>query len=87
MEFNYRKFTASSELFQGYSTMIDLNKCDSIHDVVNIFVTRLHSTLVENNFVYLINNFNQSRFHAHGFTFEDIKNSDPDITFYLCDHC
>ena len=86
MEFNYRKFIASSELFQGYSTMIDLNKCDTLNDIINIFTSRLHSTLVENNFINLINKFHGCDFHIHEFSINDIIVSKSDTVFYLCDH-
>ncbi len=87
MEYNFRKFVASSELFQGYTTMIDLNKCDTLDDIINIFVSRLHLTLVENNFIHLINRFHGCNFHIHGFSINDIILSKSDTVFYLCDHC
>ena len=88
MEHNYRRFVASSELFQGYTTTIDLNKCDSLIEIINIFVSRLQSVLIENKLEALVNKMNSgTRFHIHDYTFNDIRQSPPDTIYYICDHC
>ena len=46
---NIRKFIASSELFGGYEVYIDLNYCNTLDDIVNIFHENLLGFLNQNN--------------------------------------
>ena len=49
MASNTRKFIASSDLFGGYETDIDLNYCDSLHDIINTFYEGLYNLLSYHN--------------------------------------
>ena len=84
---NIRKFIASSDLFGGYETTIDLNYCNSLDDIVNVFYEDLYNCLNFNNFLSLVNKVKHGGFHIHEFTFEDIVMSKEDRVFYICDHC
>ena len=84
---NTRKFIASSDLFGGYEIDIDLNYCDSLHDIINTFYESLHNLLSYYNFYSLVNLVKRCKFHIHGFTYEEIVISDKHKLFYICDHC
>ena len=84
---NIRKFIASSELFGGYEVYIDLNYCNTLDDIVNIFHENLLGFLNQNNLRELVIKLKDSNFHIHTFTFEDICISDEDNVFHVCDHC
>ena len=84
---NIRKFIASSELFGGYEVYIDLNYCNTLDDIVNVFHENLLGFLTQNNLRELVIKLKDSHFHIHGFTFEEICISDEDNVFHVCDHC
>ena len=85
-ENNFRQFIASSELFSGYEVMIDLNKCNSIDDIVNTFYDNLYNCLTLHNFRILLEAVRKCKFHIHSYTFEDILTSAEDSAYYVCDH-
>ena len=51
---NIRKFIASSDLFGGYEVYIDLNYCNTLDDIVNIFHENLLGFLNQNNLRELV---------------------------------
>ena len=84
---NIHKFIASSELFSGYEVYIDLNYCNSLDDIVNVFYEDLLNFLNSHNLIALVDKVKECRFHIHGFTFEDIILSDKNNIIHICDHC
>ena len=85
MQKNIRKFISSSQLFSGFSCDINLDYCDSINHIINIFKNELLSILSLHNFETLIENVNRSNFHIHDNTFEEILLSNKDRIFYICE--
>lgn len=83
---NKRKFIASSDLFLGYEVDIDISNCSNINDIINIFIEDLKKCLIRNNFIVLLEKLNNSNFHIHDVTFNDIINNDDNMIYYLCDH-
>jgi hypothetical protein len=83
---NKRKFIASSDLFLGYEVDIDISNCTNINDIINIFVEDLKKCLIRNNFIILLEKLNNSHFHIHDVTFNNIINNDDNMIYYLCDH-
>jgi len=83
---NKRKFIASSDLFLGYEVDIDISNCSNINDIINIFIEDLKKCLIRNNFIVLLEKLNNSNFHIHDVTFNNIINNDDNMIYYLCDH-
>ena len=84
---DFRRFIASSEFFLGYEVFIDITIHNSLDNIVNYFYEHLMKTLVDNKFEVLIEYLKKLRLHIHDFTFEDIKDMDPEAPNYICDHC
>ena len=82
-----RLFIASSELFSNFEVEISLYSVSSIDDIVDFFKKELLTVLQKNNFINLIKKLEESNFHIHSFTIEDILVSNPEDIFYVCDHC
>ena len=81
-----RTFIASSKLFSGFKTTINITEIDNLDNIISIFINRLMDTLKENNFENLIDELKKSKFHIHTNTIEDILVSNPNELFYVCDH-
>ena len=82
-ESNIRKFIASSEIFGGYEVYIDLNYCNSLDDIVNVYHENLLGFLNQYNLKELVTKLKQCKFHIHNFTFETICISDEDNVFHF----
>jgi hypothetical protein len=81
-----RKFIASSELFSNFQVDISLYEVNSINEIIKIFVNSLKDVLEKNNLTILIKKLEESKFHIHGYTIEEILVSNYDSIFYICDH-
>jgi hypothetical protein len=81
-----RLFVASSELFSNYQKEISLYNVSTIDDIIKIFVSSLKDILQENNLISLSKKLDQTKFHIHNTTIEDILISDKESIFYICDH-
>ena len=81
-----RLFVASSELFSNYQKEISLYNVSTIDDIIKIFVSSLKDILQENNLISLSKKLDQTKFHIHKITIEDILISDKESIFYICDH-
>ena len=81
---NYRKVVISDKLFAGFVTLIDLDEINSINEIVNMVKDKLNNVLNENNLELLVNMLNNTNFHIHDFTFEDILLSESNKIFYVC---
>jgi hypothetical protein len=84
---DFRRFIASSDIFSGYEVLLDIDIHNSLDNIVNIFYDNLHNILHQYKFEILVEKIKQCRFHIHDFTYEDIKNSNPENIIYICDHC
>ena len=87
MDCHNRKFIASSELFSGFSTNINITKVSSLDDVCEQFKQNLKDVLEKYHFENLIRKLNNCKFHVHSYSIEDILTSDINNIFYVCDHC
>ena len=84
---NYeRTFVASSRLFSGFKTNINITEIDNLDNIINLFQNRLMETLKKNNFENLIDELKKCKFHIHTTTIEEILISNPNELFYVCDH-
>ena len=79
-------FQASSDLFGGYQTIVDVRSTHTIQDVINLFIQSLQKTLEYHNFDSLLNKLSVANFHIHDATIEQIYNGQLDCV-YVCDHC
>ena len=84
---NTRSFHLSHELFSGFNCIVDLDKVDSIQEIVDIVYNELVKTLEKYHFTALIEKLKSSKFHIHDVEFGDILISEPDTIYYICDHC
>ena len=82
-----RLFIASSELFSNFEVEISLDEVSSLEGIVDIFKKELHDVLENSNLINLIKKLEESNFHIHSFTIEDILVSNSEDIFYICDHC
>lgn len=84
-----RTFIASSEIFSGFTSEINITQVGTIDDIIKEFTARLENVLSTNNLINLLEELKQSRkrFHIHSNSIEDILTSKPEDVFYICDHC
>tara|TARA_B100001094_G_scaffold105952_1_gene102066 strand:+ start:4999 stop:5262 length:264 start_codon:yes stop_codon:yes gene_type:complete len=86
MDDDIRVFIASSEIFSDYSTQISLYNVSSIDDIIQCFKEDLKNTLETNNFTQLKKKLDETSFHIHGYSIEEILTSKKEDVFYICDH-
>ena len=82
---NDRIFTFSSVYFGGYRVICDIRYFELIEDMIDFCKKNLLNTLENNNFIELIDIYNDINFHIHTHTFEEIliaKNTD---IIYICE--
>ena len=84
---HFRTFEASSELFSGFQVDINITEIDTLDDIVKIFLDRLIKVLKDNKFTMLIKKLNETRFHIHSHTLEEILTSGRNEILYICNHC
>lgn len=86
MENTYlRNFYFSSNLFSEYNTKLDIRYIDTIEDIIDYCKKDLLKTLKLNNFICLIENCKECKFHIHTHTLEEILTSSVDEKIYICD--
>ena len=76
-----KRFIASSELFEGYEVIINLNDCSTLDDIINSFYDNLQNCLRVNKFTALIEELKDSQFYIKDMTFEDILQSDDPMIY------
>jgi len=86
MDIYTRKLIASSELFGGFETDIDIRNYDTSEEIITHFHNELLSTLKTNHFEELYTKCQNSNFHIHTHTYEEIL-LEIKYPIYLCDHC
>ena len=83
---NTRKFIASSNLFSDFTVNISLENVTTMDEIIEVFTNEIKKILKKNNFTMLIKKLNESHFHIHSYTIEDILKSESEDIFYICDH-
>ena len=81
-----RKFVASSELFSNFECEISLFTVSNINEILKQFKQCMMDIFTEHNFSSLQKKLEQTEFHIHGKTIEDILTSDKEEIFFICDH-
>jgi hypothetical protein len=81
-----KTFAISSKLFSFYQKDIDVNKVESIDEIILLLVTELDDLLIKNNLEILSEELHKCKFHIHGFSFDDIKKECTSAKYYICDH-
>ncbi len=81
-----RKFVASSELFSNFECEISLFTVSSIEDIMKQFKQSMMDIFVNHNFLSLQKRLEETEFHIHEKTIEDILTSETDEIFFVCDH-
>lgn len=83
---NIKQFICSSDIFQGYNILIDLNICDNIEDILIIFKKSMLKLFEDNSLEILVNKVNDINFHIHTHTFEEILISERNTIYYICEN-
>ena len=86
MENQMRKFIISSETFSDYEMYISLYDISTIDDIINIMRNDLIEKLSALKLTNLVKKINNTNFHIHSNTIEDILVSKSEDIFYICDH-
>ena len=86
MENQMRKFIISSETFSDYEMYISLYDISTIDDIINIMRKDLIEKLSALKLTNLVKKINNTNFHIHSYTIEDILVSKSEDIFYICDH-
>ena len=86
MENQMRKFIISSETFSDYEMYISLYDISTIDDIINIIRNDLIEKLSALKLTNLVKKINNTNFHIHSYTIEDILVSKSEDIFYICDH-
>jgi len=81
-----RKFIISSETFSDYEMYISLYDISTIDDIINIMRNDLIEKLSALKLTNLVKKINNTNFHIHSYTIEDILVSKSEDIFYICDH-
>jgi hypothetical protein len=76
----------SSDIFGGYRYQVDLTNIDSIEEIIALVITDLRSVLHINNLLSLIHHLNNTKWHIHSASLDEII-ANPDIIIWICDHC
>ena len=84
---NIKRFICSSELFSSYELDIDVNFYDSIDSIIDYFKNDMIELFNKHRLHGLVEQMNNTRFHIHSYTIEDILISDIGTIYYICDHC
>jgi len=87
MENYKRKLVASSKLFSGFTTYIDITKIDTCEDVCIYFKKKLNEIFKKHNLENLICELQKTNFHIHTHSIEEILLADKNEIIYICDHC
>ena len=82
-----RLFIASSDTFSSFQVRIPLYNTSTIEDIILFFKKKLSTVLTKNHLENLVIKLNDTNFHIHSYSMEDILKSGPEDVFYICDHC
>ncbi len=82
-----RQFIVSSEIFSGYSFNVSLYDISTIEDIISLLKKNLINIFNQHNLVGLEKLVNETDFHIHTHTIEEILTSNEEMVFYICDHC
>lgn len=80
-----RNVSFSSKYFGYYNVEVDIRYTSDKNDIINYCKNDLLNLLKEKNLVWLIDKLNESNFHIHTHTYEEILLLDNDDTIYICD--
>lgn len=82
-----RKVVFSSNIFGGFTVMIDLAQISNITEIESTCTAKLFQVLTYHNFEDLLEKARCFTFHIHYATFEQIQRMDPKQSIYICDSC
>jgi hypothetical protein len=86
MDIYNRKFVASSNIFSGFTTEINIVFISSINDLCKQFKENLKEILQTHHLEVLLKKLEECKFHIHSHTIEDILTSKKNDIFYICEH-
>ena len=84
---NIRNVCISGGTLWGYETLVDLDMCENLQDIINVCITAAKDTLRSIKLIDISDTIKESDFHIHSYTFEDILMTEPDFIIYICNHC
>lgn len=86
MDIYNRKFVASSKIFSGFTTEINIVFISTINELCKQFKENLKEILQTHHLEILLEKLEKCNFHVHSHTIEDILTSNKNDIFYICDH-
>ena len=83
-----RKFQLSCPVFWGYNKYIDIEKYNTIDDIIKDILDSCERFFKTNNLIDMYEFFKsiKSSYHIHGLTIEVLHSSKEDDIFYICRH-
>lgn len=86
MDIYNRRFVASSNIFSGFTTEINIVFISTINELCKQFKENLKEILKKHHLEVLLKKLEDCNFHVHSHTIEDILTSKKNDIFYICDH-
>lgn len=79
----------SHEVFQGFQQEVNVEQFNSKKGIIGEVVAELARVLKSNNLVILEERLKKEKesYHIHGFSFENIVDSNNVEIFWICSHC
>ena len=84
---NNRTFQISGGSFGGFETQVNLDLVEKNEDIIQYVINQLRQRL--GNMFTLNEKLDEesSQYHIHGIEFGTILISEPNVIFYVCNHC
>lgn len=83
----YREFVVSSELFHGYSVILNISEYSNLEEIASKVHKSLLNALSSLKLEILVEKLKNKHFHIHYMTLEQIKTCDSNHKCYICDGC
>jgi len=87
---NLREFIISEKTFWGFKTHIDMDKVDTLDQIVQEVINNLRKILIDNNLIVLKETLDGEKehpslnWHIHNSNLEEILTTNNEI--YVCSH-
>jgi hypothetical protein len=85
-------FQISAKYFWGYRTKLDVEKCESLKEIIENVIENCRDFFKENNLLSLVDLLQNTskNYHIHEYNLDKLKllnKLDAEEIIYVCDHC
>ena len=85
-------FQISAKYFWGYRTILDVEKCESLKEIIENVIENCRDFFKENNLLSLVDLLENTskNYHIHEYNLDKLKllnKLDAEEIIYVCDHC